>query len=42
MAKIIKKLGNFSLEAKAGELLSGQVLGVVGANATGKTTFVKC
>ena len=39
--KLSKKLGSFSLEAKAGELLSGQVLGVVGANATGKTTFVK-
>ena len=39
--KLSKKLGDFSLEAKAGELLSGQVLGVVGANATGKTTFVK-
>ena len=39
--KLSKKLGSFSLEAKAGVLLSGQVLGVVGANATGKTTFVK-
>ena len=39
--KLSKKLGSFSLESNAGELLSGQVLGVVGANATGKTTFVK-
>ena len=39
--KLSKKLGSFSLESNAGELLGGQVLGVVGANATGKTTFVK-
>ena len=39
--KLSKKLGSFNLESNAGELLSGQVLGVVGANATGKTTFVK-
>ena len=39
--KLSKKLGSFSLESNAGELLSGQVLGVVGAYATGKTTFVK-
>ena len=37
----IKKLGDFELEAGSGEILSGQVLGVVGGNATGKTTFVK-
>ena len=36
-----KKLGDFRLEASAGEILGGQVLGVVGGNATGKTTFVK-
>ena len=39
--KLSKKLGDFNLSAKAGEILSGQVLGVVGGNATGKTTFVK-
>ncbi len=39
--KLSKKLGDFELEAGAGEILSGQVLGVVGGNATGKTTFVK-
>ena len=39
--KLSKKLGDFSLTAEAGEILSGQVLGVVGGNATGKTTFVK-
>ena len=36
-----KLLGDFKLEASAGEILGGQVLGVVGGNATGKTTFVK-
>jgi ATP-binding cassette subfamily E protein 1 len=36
-----KQLGDFQLEASAGEILGGQVLGVVGGNATGKTTFVK-
>ncbi len=39
--KLSKKLGDFRLTAEAGEILSGQVLGVVGGNATGKTTFVK-
>ncbi len=39
--KLSKQLGDFNLSAKAGEILSGQVLGVVGGNATGKTTFVK-
>ena len=39
--KLSKKLGGFNLDSNAGELLSGQVLGAVGANATGKTTFVK-
>ena len=34
-------MGDFKLEAKAGEILRGQVLGVVGGNATGKTTFVR-
>ena len=35
------KLGDFRLEASTGEILGGQVLGVVGGNATGKTTSVK-
>jgi ATP-binding cassette subfamily E protein 1 len=39
--KLSKKMGDFELEAKAGEILKGQVLGVVGGNATGKTTFVR-
>ena len=34
-------MGDCKLEAKAGEILRGQVLGVVGGNATGKTTFVR-
>ena len=36
-----KEYSNFCLEIEAGEILQGQVLGVVGKNATGKTTFVK-
>lgn len=39
--KMKKKYTNFSLEVDEGEILQGQVLGVVGKNATGKTTFVK-
>ena len=34
-------MGDFNLIVKPGEILRGQVLGVVGGNATGKTTFVK-
>lgn len=36
-----KKLGDFSLEVKGGEIRKGEVIGVLGPNATGKTTFVK-
>ena len=39
--KMKKEYSNFSLEVEEGEILQGQVLGVVGKNATGKTTFVK-
>lgn len=36
-----KKQGEFTLETGAGEIKMGEVVGIVGANATGKTTFVK-
>ncbi|UCE37168.1 MAG: ribosome biogenesis/translation initiation ATPase RLI [Thermoplasmata archaeon] len=35
------KLNGFVLETKAGKLSAGEVVGVVGRNSTGKTTFVK-
>jgi ATP-binding cassette subfamily E protein 1 len=36
-----KKLDGFILETKSGKLHVGEVVGVVGRNSTGKTTFVK-
>ena len=36
-----KRMGDFTLETGAGEIKQGEVVGVVGPNATGKTTFVK-
>ncbi len=36
-----KKYENFHLEVNPGEIRVGEVVGVVGPNATGKTTFVK-
>lgn len=38
---LTKKLGNFSLTAKANGLNKREVIGVVGPNGIGKTTFVK-
>lgn len=38
---IRKKLGDFRLDVKPGRIDHGEVVGVLGPNATGKTTFVK-
>ena len=38
---IEKKYPRFLLEVQAGEIRTGEVIGVVGSNATGKTSFVK-
>ncbi|NPA75944.1 MAG: ribosome biogenesis/translation initiation ATPase RLI [Euryarchaeota archaeon] len=38
---IEKRYDNFVLEVEPGEIRTGEVIGVVGPNATGKTTFVK-
>lgn len=35
------KLGNFELNASAGQINEKEVIGILGENATGKTTFVK-
>ncbi|MEM3397281.1 MAG: ribosome biogenesis/translation initiation ATPase RLI [Thermoplasmata archaeon] len=36
-----KSYGGFTLQTKEGAIRKGEVIGMVGANATGKTTFVK-
>ena len=36
-----KKLGNFLLETESGKINRGEVIGVLGENGIGKTTFVK-
>jgi ATP-binding cassette subfamily E protein 1 len=37
-----KKQGNFQLEVGPGEIRENHVIGILGRNGTGKTTFVKC
>lgn len=39
--KISKKLGDFSLEIEPGEIEVNSVIGILGENGTGKTTFAK-
>ncbi len=36
-----RKLGGFQFKAKAGDLHEAEIIGVVGRNATGKSTFVR-
>ena len=39
--KLVKKYENFELEVEPAEIKMGQVVGILGANALGKTTFFK-
>lgn len=39
--KFTKKLGSFKLEASGAKVNKGEVIGILGANAIGKTTFIK-
>ncbi len=39
--RLKKKLGDFTIESEPGEIHVGEVVGVVGANGTGKTSFTK-
>jgi len=39
--EISKKVGEFQLETESGYVAAGEIIGVLGANGIGKTTFVK-
>jgi ATP-binding cassette subfamily E protein 1 len=39
--ELVKELGEFKLEVTSGNVCAGEVVGIVGANATGKTTFIR-
>ncbi|MBI4147340.1 ribosome biogenesis/translation initiation ATPase RLI [Candidatus Woesearchaeota archaeon] len=39
--KLTKKLGNFNLTAKEGVLYKGEIIGILGENGIGKTSFIK-
>ena len=40
-SSVEKKLGNFSLKANEGVIHKNEIIGILGENGTGKTTFVK-
>ncbi len=39
--KLEKKLGNFNLQAESGSLYKNEIIGVLGENGIGKTSFIK-
>jgi len=39
--KVAKKIGDFQLQVETGYVAAGEIIGVLGANGIGKTTFIK-